>query len=263
MVEPNPYAPPAVTIETRVSEPPLPSGVRRFILDPRSFDAFQRLVFAQLLLILVPIVAASMLVLIFVAKLPGDKVALGLGLTIGWIAIARVVRVRMARRSHLESYELLVSENAARRNLAGWVSAEILRSEVEDIVEVTTGLWLRCRAPARSLFVARAVRDWKEARALFETWKPIRKLGGLGAWTFARREGKRQGLRDELAGGLPGDGPPPAHGAELAALRSASRTTSLTTPPSRSAALVRIAVVWFGLIIFFLALWQTLAPGPR
>ncbi len=263
VVEPNPYAPPAVTIETRVSEPPLPPGVRRFTLNPRSFDGFQARVLVQLLLVLLPIVAGAMLVLFFIAKLPLDKVTLVFGLTIAWVALARIVRVRMARRSNLESYELLVSENAARRNLAGRVSAEILRPEVEDIVEVTTGLWIRCQNPPRALFVANAVSDWNEARTLFATWKSIRKIGGLAAWSFARREGKKQGLRDEPDSSVLGDAPSPAHGAELAVLRSASRTTGLAAPPSRSAALVRIVVVWFGLIFFFLALWQCVTPAPR
>ncbi|HEX7665778.1 MAG TPA: hypothetical protein VF407_14730 [Polyangiaceae bacterium] len=261
--EPNPYAPPAVTMDVRSSDAPLPPGVRRFTLDPPAYDAFQRRMLVQVVLFFAVIVAVMTTILV-AAGIPLDKVALIFALAVGWVAVARFIRVRMARRANLESYELLVGEQTARRNLAGFVSAEIVRREIDDIVEVPTGLWLRCVHPPRSLFVARAIGNYAEARAIFESWRSITKVGGFAAWSYARREGKRQGPRDyDPTSTLQGHGPAVAETVELLALRNASRTTGLTTPPSRAAALVRIVVVWFGLIFFFLAIWQFFSSSPR
>ena len=260
MDEPNPYAPPAVTMDTRQSDAPLPSGVRRFRLNPARFDRFARIVFVQLLVLSLPLFAVLFL-LLALAGISPTTIATFAVVSYAWLIVARIVRVRLVRRSHLESYELLVSDRAARRNLAGWVSAEILRPEVSRIAEVPTGLWLICETPPRSLFVASALESFDDARAAFSAWRPIETVGGFNAWNLARRNARKQGARDESFGtALTKD---PSLEMDLTMLRSVSQTPGLAHPPSRAQALLRVSVIWFALVFAFLALWQFLAPSGR
>lgn len=258
VLEPNPYAPTAITLDTRPSEIPLPARVRRFRLDPARFDRFTRKVFLQLLLVTLPLTALCVGLMILIG-LSSGSIATFVVVLYAWMTVARVVRVRLVRRSHLQSYELLIGEHAARRNLAGWVSAEILRHDVTRIVEVPTGLWITCEKPQRSLFVASALEGYDEAKATFTAWGHIDRLTGVGAWRFARRHAGRQGARDEpLLLPLADD----AQLAELQVLRHASMTGGLEQPPSRAAAMLRVGVIWFALVLFFLGVWQYFS-GPR
>lgn len=259
-VEPNPYAPPAVAIDVRVSEAPLPPGVRRFRLDPARFDRFNRVITLQLASIAIPILAVWCGFMGWATGLSPSYLGLLLVLAIAWIFVARTVRVRMSRKSNLASYELLVSDRVARRNLAGWVSAEVLRPEVTEIVEVPTGLWLRCAQPPRALFVAKAIDGYEDARAILTSWAPVRVDGGFSAWRMTRTEGRNQRPRNEALGILATDR---SMVEELETVRNASRTATLEKPPSRAATYGRLAVVWFALVLVFLGLWQFFAPsGP-
>lgn len=256
MAEPNPYAPPAVTIDARASDLPLPSGVRRFRLDPARYDRFHRIVTVQMIVIVMPIFTLLLAFLVLLSAVPLTYAVLADVLLFAWIVVARTIRIRMARKSDLETYELLVSERVARRNLGGLQSAEILRPEVARVTEVPTGLWIHCDVPPRSLFVVSAVDDYAAARDKFSTWAPIHTRTGLSAWPMAWREGKQQGLRDEtFQTALAVD---PSLGMELEMVRSASRTEG-TRPPSRQAALLRVAVIWFALVFVFLVIWQFLS----
>lgn len=265
MTEPNPYAPPAVTFDTRASDAPLPPGVARFRLDPERFDRFQRIVLVQLLAMMVVGWGLAFAPIFYLSRKypmvpwPTNYIALFAVLSFAWVIVARTVRVRMERKVNLDTYELLVSERAARRNLGGWTSAEILRPEVTSILEVPTGLWIRCTQPPRSLFVANAVDDYAHARRMFEAWAPIEPRRGFSAWTLGRREGRRQGPRSETYGtALAAD---PSLGLELETLRSASSTVEGSgTVLSRGAAFARLAVVWFVVVMTFLAVWQYLSP---
>lgn len=259
MTEPNPYAPPAVTIDARAADLPLPSGVRRFRLDPARYDRFQRTVMVQLLVIALLIFAPFLTLNVWLFRLPPSYAVLACVLLSAWILVARTIRIRMARKANLDSYELLVSERVARRNLGGWQSAEILRPEVASITEVRTGLWIQCNVPPRSLFVASAVDDYAAAREMFSTWAPITTMTGFSAWRMARREGKRQGVRDEtFQTALAVD---PSLVMELEMVRAASTTREGTKSPSRQAALLRIAVIWFALVFVFLAIWEFLTAN--
>jgi hypothetical protein len=251
----NPYAPPAVSIDTRRSEAPLPDGVRRFRLDPPRYDRFQ---WKTALFLIVPaFVVIALYVAIMAAVTSIVPVATLGALAMAWVVLARVVRIRMARKSALETYELLVSDRAARRNLSGQMSAEILRPEVTRIVEVPTGLWLTCEEPPRSLFVANAIDRYDEARVLFSTWRPIERLGTFALLGVARREGRKQGLCDGSIA-LAADR---SLQMDLTMLRSVSQTPGLSEPPSRFALYARLMVIWFALIFVFLALWQFLSPS--
>lgn len=264
MADPNPYAPPAVTIDARASDVPLPSGVRRFRLDPWRYDRFNLIVTVQLLAIVMPIFAIVLAFNVWLFGMPPSYAVLAAVLLFAWIVVARTIRLRMARKSNLETYELLVSERAARRNLGGWTSAEILRPEVTRITEVRTGLWIHCNFPARSLFVASAVADYATAREMFAKWAPwgpIETKTGFSAWRMARREGKRQGLREEtFQTALAVD---PSLAMELEMVRAAGTTPEGTKSLSRRATLMRVVVIWFALLFLFLAVWQFLAPGSR
>ncbi|MGH7280182.1 MAG: hypothetical protein ACRELY_01545 [Polyangiaceae bacterium] len=262
MAEPNPYAPPAVTIDTRSSDLPLPSGMRRFRLDPERYDRFQRIVMVQMMAIVTPIFTMLLLVNVWLFRFPPSYAVLADVLLVAWIGVARTIRIRMARKANLDTYELLVSERAVRRNLGGWTSAEILRPEVARITEVRTGLWIQCNIPLRSLFVASAIDDYASAREMFSRWAPIETMTGFSAWRMARREGKRQGLRDETFGtALAVD---PSLVMELEMVRSASTTPEGTKSLSRGRAQIQLLVIWFALVFVFLAVWQFLSPsGPR
>ena len=264
MTEPNPYAPPAVTIDARASDLPLPSGVRRFRLDPQRYDRFNLLVTMQLIAIVMPIFGTVLVLNVWLLGMPPSYAVLAAVLIFAWIVVARTIRLRIARKSNLETYELLVSERVARRNLGGWTSAEILRPEVTRITEVRTGLWIHCNFPPRSLFVASAVADYAAAREIFAAWAPwapIESMTGFSAWRMSLREGKLQGLRDEtFKTALAAD---PSLAMELEMVRSASTTPEGTKSPARRTALVRLLVVWFALIFVFLAAWQFLSPSAR
>ena len=256
MAEPNPYAPPAVTIDTRASDLPLPSGVRRFRLDPARYDRFQRVVMVQMLVIAMAVFNLFVALLVWLLRVSWSYVVLAEILLFAWILVARTIRIRLARKNNLDTYELLVSDRVVRRNLGGWQSAEILRPEIARITEVRTGLWIRCNVPPRSLFVASAIDDYAAAREKFSTWAPIKTMSGFSAWRMARSEGKRQGLRDEtFQTALAVD---PSLAIELEMVRSASTTPEGTKSPSSQAAWVRLLVVWFALVFVFLVIWQFL-----
>jgi hypothetical protein len=259
VTEQNPYAPPAVSIDTRRSEEPLPDGVRRFRLDPARYDKFQRVVLVQLLVgslaLLVPLYALLAVLLSLSAT---NMVVLGV-MAFAWIAIARVVRIRFARKTNLDTYELLVSDRAARRNLSGFMSAEFLRPELTKIYEVATGLWLTSDSPPRSLFVASAVDDYADAYAIFSSWGAIQKMTGFSAWTTARKLGKLQGPRDVTFGTVLAADTTLAN--ELAILRGVSTTAGLDRPRSRWAPILRAVGIWFALVFVFLAIWQFLSPS--
>lgn len=240
-------------MDTRRSEAPLPDGVRRFRLDPERYDRFQWRVALHFLF---PAFVSIALFVLLMAALTTLRPLITLSvLAMAWLTIARVVRIRMARKPNLETYELLVSENAARRNLAGQVSAEILRPELAHAIEVPTGLWLLCKTPPRSLFVANAIDHYDVARTIFSKWKPIETVGAFSLLGVARREGKRQGPRDAFALA------DASLLTELAMLQSLSQTPGLMQPPSRFALYARLLVVWFALLFVFLAFWQFLSPG--
>ncbi len=248
-------------MDTRRSDAPLPEGVRRFRLNPARFDRFTRIVFVQLLLATVPLFAVIFGIWVLIGT-PLKTIATFIVIAYAWIIVARVVRVRLVRRSNLESYELLIGPRAARRNLAGWVSAEILRPEITRIAEVPTGLWLICETPPRSLFVASACEGFDDARAILATWRPIETVRGFSAWNLARRSALQQGPRDASFGtALAQD---PSLEMDLTVLRSISQTPGLVRPPSRAEAMIRVSVIWFALVFVFLAIWQFLTPSsPR
>jgi hypothetical protein len=132
---------------------------------------------------------------------------------------------------------------------------------VTRIAQVPTGLWIICEAPPRSLFVASACEGFDEARAIFATWRPIETVRGFSAWNLARRNARKQGPRDEsFATALAQD---PSLEMDLTMLRSVSQTPGLERPPSRAQATLRLAVIWFGLVFMFLAIWQFLSPNGR
>jgi hypothetical protein len=248
-------------MDTRRSEAPLPDGVRRFRLDPPRYDRFQRIVLVQLLAMTLPLFVPLFVVLaIFAHTSTKSTVAIAL-VTFGWIVVARLVRIRFARKANLDTYELLLSDRAARRNLSGFVSAEILRPEVTSIYEVPTGLWLTCESPPCSLFIASALEGYADAYATFSKWGQIKKLRAFAAWSRARKEARRQGPRDITMGtALASD---QTLLQELTMLRSISTTAGLERPPSRWTPILRAIGIWFALMIAFLAIWQFLAPNPR
>ncbi len=248
-------------MDTRRSEAPLPDGVRRFRLDPPRYDRFQRLVLVQLLVVTLPFLVPVFLLLAIVAHTSTANTITIAVMTFGWILVARLVRIRFARKAHLDTYELLLSERAARRNLSGFVSAEILRPEVTNIYEVPTGLWLTCESPPCSLFIASALDGYADAHAIFSKWGPIKKLRAFAAWSRARNEARRQGPRDLTMGtALASD---QTLLQELTMLRSISTTAGLERPPSRWTPILRAIGIWFALVIVFLAIWQFLTPNAR
>lgn len=257
----NPYAPPAVSIDTHRPENPLPDGVRRFRLDPPRYDKFQRIVLVQLMVFTLPVLVPLFVLIGILAHTSLTSAVVISVLTFGWIAIARLVRIRFARKANLETYELLLSDRAARRNLSGFVCAEILKPEVTKIYEVATGLWLTCENPPQSLFIASAIDDYVSAYTTFSTWAPIEKMRGAKAWTFARKQARRQGARDLTMGTALATDPSLAR--ELTMLRTLSTTAGLEKPRSRWAPLWRAIVIWFALIFVFLAIWQFLSPSSR
>jgi hypothetical protein len=255
----NPYAPLAVSIDTRRPEAPLPEGVRRFRLDPPRYDKFQRIVLVQLLAVaLMVFVPAFTVVAILAHTSATNTIAISV-LTFGWIVIARLVRIRFARKANIDTYELLVSERTARRNLSGFVSAEFLRPELTKIFEVPTGLWLTSESPPHSLFIASAVDHYADAYATFSSWGKIEKLRGIAAWSFARKQARRQGARDLTMGTVLASDATLVQ--ELTMLRSISTTAGLEQPRSRWAPVLRAAGIWFALVILFLAIWQFLTPS--
>ncbi|MEO8876690.1 MAG: hypothetical protein ABI461_13950 [Polyangiaceae bacterium] len=254
MLEPNPYAPTTVTLETRVSEQPLPPGVRRFRLDEARHTKLQRIGLVQLLVFILPFLIFFIGVVAWITHMPLTSFIALVVISIGWAVVQRVVRIRLAKKSQLASYELLVSENAARRNLAGFISAELLRPEIATMTEVPTGIWIACETPPQALFIANALADYDDARALFSTWGPIRKIGGFAALRLARKLSPLQGPRENTFGTALANND--ALATELTMLRHVSTTAGRDRPPSRSAALLRAMAIWFGLMIFFLAIWQ-------
>jgi hypothetical protein len=248
-------------MDTRRSEAPLPDGVRRFRLDPPRYDKFQRIVLVQLLVLTLPVLVPVFAFLTAFTHMSATNVIVLGAMTAGWIVIARLVRIRFARKTNIDTYELLVSERTARRNLSGFVSAEFLRPELTKIYEVPTGLWLTSESPPHSLFIASAVDHYAEAHATFSSWGKIEKLRGVRAWSFARKQARRQGARDLTMGtALASD---PTLVQELTMLRSISTTAGLEQPRSRWAPVLRAVGIWFALVILFLAVWQFLSPTIR
>jgi hypothetical protein len=246
-------------MDTRRSEAPLPDGVRRFRLDPPRYDKFQRIIFVQLLVVTLPILVPLYAFLALATHMSTTNVIVLGVMTAGWIVVARLVRIRFARKTNIDTYELLVSERAARRNLSGFVSAEFLRPELAKIYEVATGIWLTSESPPHSLFIASAVDKYGDAYATFSGWGEIEKLSGFTAWSFARKQARRQGLRDLTMGtALASDA---TLVQELTMLRSVSTTRGLEQPRSRWTPVFRAVGIWFALVFVFLAIWQFLSPS--
>lgn len=256
----NPYAAPAPPGGPLPQPGPLPPEVLRVRFDP---ELHRKTVRARLARFLVTFVSVILLVdfgLFRPLDLAGSwtwLVVVATGLVIVTIRVQR-----MARRS-LATYELLVGPRVMRRTLAGFAPSEVLRPEVSRAFETRWGIWLVCDAPAHAFFVACAVAGYDELRATLGTWTTIETLRGWTAWRRASAVQARQGTRDTVPGTALASDVTLAN--ELEEVRRASSTAWMAHPqlPKAAPRLRRLLILWALLIVFFLAIWQFLAPAPR
>jgi hypothetical protein len=233
----TPFAP------TKQRDATLPLGVRRFHLDPLRHREFAtaRVLRPVLTTALGLVVCLAPFVLIGALSF-GAATVVFVVMTAG-AATPGLLFARRTDSPQLLTYELLVGTRVVRRTVAGSQPAEVLRPEVNAIVETSDGLWLSCDVPRRALFVSRAVDGYDDVRAELSKWREIQPLGPGAAWRHATIHGPAQASRDAIQGtALASD---PSLGAELELVRGASSTSwenYVTTPVLR-----RLRRVAFGL----------------
>lgn len=244
---------------------PLPPGVQRFRLDPAAYrSAAARHFLRQCALvaaITVPMLGA--VALRDASNVEGFAIVSGVAaLVLLGVAGWKLVTIGNAVAPALARYELLVSDRVLRRSAGFGPVAEVLRTEVSEIVETSHGLWVSCAQPRRSLFVVNALDGYADVRQALSRWSPIRPLRGWKARRYARRETRYQGPRDAVVGtALAND---TTLAAELEAVRGASfdghATPAAPVVASRGG---RALALWVLLIVLFLAIWQLLQPTER
>jgi len=183
---------------------------------------------------------------------------------LGWrlLTMGRVVAPTLSR------YELLISDRVLRRSSVGSLAAaEVLRPEVNEIVETPAGLWVTCTTPRRSAFVVRALDGYADVREALSAWTPIKPLRGWAAFVRTGRETGYEGPRDAVLGtALATDA---TLVTELEAVRAASTEGygvegyGVQAPAAAIRRPFRTLVLWVGLVVMFLAIWQVLQPSER
>ena len=238
----------------------LPSGMRRFRLDPPGYARLRAKTALRSLSVSLPVLGAVAVGNAALGVWSAEPGACLFGVLFAGILYAAV---RRASGPELVTYELLIGPRVLRRTLPNTQPAEVLRPEVTSIVETNEGLFVCCARPSRALFVTRALDGYDDVRAELATWTAIEPLRGWAAWRRGWRETQRQGARHAVAGTALADDASLRE--ELETVRNIGdagwrKYSAVPAHPWGPRGVRRMLALWVLLILMFLVIWQVLAP---